>query len=76
MRRLKAVAGYDNLGILVTLHATKKEAKAYYERSANVERRDFYFVYPEQLKYLPMATAINLELTMELQMMRQGETNA
>lgn len=59
--RVKVVAGYDLTGHVHVLHKTKKEADLYYQKSKNIHRVDFYSVYPEQLEYLSMASAIDFE---------------
>lgn len=73
--RVKVIAGYTNDGQVHILHKSKKEADLYYQRSANITRVDFYSVHPDQLPYLSMASALDLETKINSEKRRQNNDN-
>lgn len=58
--RLKAVAFYNPNGRIRDVFTTRKSATG-----SPGEPKEFYFVYPEQLKYLSYAQAIDLEMILK-----------
>ena len=58
--RLKAVAFYNQNGRIRDVFSTRVSSK-----NQPGEPKEFFFVYPEQLKYLSYAQAIDLEMILK-----------